>query len=820
MLPPADVPVTAELMDSMHRLDMVEVSVVAPSILHEIALSPTLLNGLRRLRAVVYGGGSLPREAGDAIRSMTNLYSFMGSSEMYSVVTDLIDQEDWEYLAFNEMMGSVLRPHSEGLWELCLVRKPELDLYQGIFATFSALQDFQTKDLYSKHPTKSGLWRYTGRADDIIILTNGEKLNPVIMEDMIGKHPDVEAVLIAGQARFRTALLVEAKNPSMTTDQQDKLRQSLWPFMTEANQKCPSHGRLSRDLVLFTHLAKPFVRSLKGSIQRRLTLSRYEKELNAMYDGANGSLGWSPEGLFGHTAGSLSNWLQIIIKRITDWDVEAASDLFSLGMDSLQVVKLVKEINSALVQMGSPEKISSKTIYSSSTLENIASEVNRIIVMENPRKARQSSRGHDDVEGMKALLSKAIQGLPINSPRVSKAPSPAQMCIMLTGSTGFIGSYIFSGLLASPKVGKIYCVNRSVNAEEHQRAGQAAKALCAEWPSSRVEFLTCALGQENLGLDVERYDELLCNVTHIVHNAWVVDFNLSLDSFGDQQVTGVLELVRFAAKSKFVARLNFVSSISAVMNWTLADSRPIPEQIIKDWSAVESIGYAQSKYVAERLLELATTTAGVPCAVWRVGQVAGPAGNTRGIWNKKEWLPSLIASSLLLGKIPASMGPNDKINWIPVDRLSQIISEILEQSCATPHELPTGLGETDRTSCTKPLAMDAPLVYNLVNPRATSWQSLLPTIQAYYSKTPLETVTLHEWVDALSARVANMENFDELSINPAARLLDFFQSLAEQENKPGPSFDTSSAAGVSKTLRELEPVRAEWMMKWLELWSF
>lgn len=825
VLPPAAMQITADFVDGMHRLDIVQVSVLAPSVLHDIAFSPLLWENLRRLNAVVYGGGPLPREAGEVIRSVTNIYSFMGSSEMYSVVTDLIGQEDWEYLAFNEMMGVQLRPHSAGLWELCLVRRPELELFQGIFSNFPALQEYHTNDLYSKHATKPGLWRYDGRADDIIALTNGEKLNPITMEYLIGKHPDVAAVIVAGQARFQTALLVELKNPPMTTSQLAKLRQTLWPLIIEANKKCPAHGRLSRDLILFAHPEKPFLRSQKGTVQRRLTLNLYEKELNAIYDAAKKTAELHLERPNMEDFQSLQVWLHLSIYRVTGWDVDSDTDLFSLGMDSLQVLQLVKEINCTLFKADTPiERVTAKNVYSNPTLRKLTGEIHRNVASRAPSKASRSSAEVDGVERMQKLFFKAIKDIPIQSRHILQGRSTDKMCIALTGSTGYIGSYIFNSMLSNPKVHKLYCLNRFQNAEERQRAGQAAKALCTEWSPSRVEFLTCKLSDECFGLSSEHYDIMLQNVTHIVHNAWVVDFNLSLASFGEEQTIDILQLLRFSARSKHGASLNFLSSISAVLNWNVANSGLIPEQTITDWSVAEPLGYAQSKYVAERLLDSAAA-AGLPCVVWRVGQVAGPIMIEGSMWNRREWLPSLIASSLFLGKIPTSLGQNDEIQWIPVDSLSEIIMDLLEQVEPIAQGLPTELEPANGTSRngssdTEAFVTRSLPVYNLVNPGSTDWQSLLPAIQAHYTGKELEAVTLREWVDALLASVSNIDHVDILSANPAAKLLDFFQTLAEREAEPVPLFETVQAARASKTFRDLKPVSPEWMARWLKQWSF
>ena len=60
------------------------------------------------------------------------------------------------------------------LFELGFVRDPQLDRFQIIFSTFPTRQEYWTSELYAKHPTKPDLWKYNGRADDIMVLSNGE----------------------------------------------------------------------------------------------------------------------------------------------------------------------------------------------------------------------------------------------------------------------------------------------------------------------------------------------------------------------------------------------------------------------------------------------------------------------------------------------------------------------------------------------------------------------------------------------------------------------------------------------------------------------
>lgn len=53
------------------------------------------------------------------------------------------------------------------------------------------------------------------------------------------------------------------------------------------------------------------------------------------------------------------------------------------------------------------------------------------------------------------------------------------------------------------------------------------------------------------------------------------------------------------------------------------------------------MGYGESKYIGELLLEAGADKCGVPAVICRVGQLAGPVKKNGGMWNKQEWLPSV-----------------------------------------------------------------------------------------------------------------------------------------------------------------------------------
>ncbi|KAL9070425.1 MAG: hypothetical protein Q9161_004849 [Pseudevernia consocians] len=158
---------------------------------------------------------------------MTSVFCLMGSTETMLLPTEVADRKNWQYFGFSPCMGGEFRHLWDDLYELFIVRNSEFEASQSVFYTFPNLQERNTKDLYSKHPEKPGLWRYRGRSDDLIVFSTGEKVNPMGMEEVIGSHTDVSAALLVGQGRRRSSLLIEAKKSLMSPEEREGLFEDL-----------------------------------------------------------------------------------------------------------------------------------------------------------------------------------------------------------------------------------------------------------------------------------------------------------------------------------------------------------------------------------------------------------------------------------------------------------------------------------------------------------------------------------------------------------------------------------------------------------------
>jgi long-subunit acyl-CoA synthetase (AMP-forming) len=138
---------------------------------------------------------------------------------------------------------------SSNVFEMVFKRKhPTLPCQQPVFYSFPHLNEYSTGDLYEPHPKKPDFWKYHGRGDDIIVFTNGEKLNPITIQDAIQAHPSIKGALVVGQEKFQPALILEPHEPVKTPEDVQVLIHKIWPLVEKVNDITVAHGRIVRRL--------------------------------------------------------------------------------------------------------------------------------------------------------------------------------------------------------------------------------------------------------------------------------------------------------------------------------------------------------------------------------------------------------------------------------------------------------------------------------------------------------------------------------------------------------------------------------------------
>ncbi|KAK0478796.1 putative aminoadipate reductase [Armillaria novae-zelandiae] len=367
--------------------------------------------------------------------------------------------------------------------------------------------------------------------------------------------------------------------------------------------------------------------------------------------------------------------------------------------------------------------------------------------------------------------------------------------VLLTGSTGSLGTHVLARLISSSNVQAIYCLNRaSTQTTLKQRQQSMFKTQGLDitlLDSPRVFLVEGNMAEERFGLEDHLFRRMLTSVNVIIHAAWRVDFNLTLPSF-EPNIEATQNLINFALDSKNsrATRFVFVSSISSVQSWT-GKAGIVPESTIDNWKVAIGRGYGEGKYVAERLL----SRSGLRGTSLRLGQLCG--GPDVGAWSTTEWFPILVKSSIAIDALPSFSGV---VSWMTVQSVAQIILDIAFNSEAEP-------------------------VINLVHPKPVPWASIVTQLQ-HALKKDIPVKPAAEWFEILESQ-SQMTSSEDIHRIPALKLLAFFREMIQgddgsdddQESGGLPRFSTSKAEKHSSTMFNVKSIGSEEVEGWVRYWK-
>ena len=734
---------------------------------------------------IYFTGPIAPAAAASLLKNNVKLVNAIGATEyIYMPYYTQPDSSLWEwFIVPTKMLGIEWRPFGEDTFEQVIIRQkdghPGL---QGCFYIFPELDEYSTKDLYRPHPTLPDHWTYVGRADDIIVFSTGEKLNPTTIEGAVIGHPGVIGAQVVGSGQFHAALIIEPAQHPASEQEKQKFLDDIWPVIEKVNKETVAHGRILRDYVFLSDQSRPFPRAGKGTIQRAMATKLYADDVRRIFESASDAsiaaaeLDFSSETTLGD---GIRELVQQTLKMPT---LGADDDFFTMGVDSLQVLQLARVLTASV-----KKSIEARRIYGHPTIAKLSSYINSLVGSAS-NEAENAGAEADTLAQCSTLVEKYTQNLP--SPTDKPLPATTNQTIIITGTTGALGCYLLDLALSNSDITKIYCFNRTSDARERQITASDARGLSTDFPSSRVDFLTVDLSLPTFGLSEEIFTSLGSTVDRIIHNAWPVDFNQSIASF-EPHLRGVRHLIDFSAGATKRIPITFVSSVSTVEQWP--ESTPIPEQRLSDFTHASQMGYGQSKLAASLILDAAASS--VPRNIVRVGQVAGPRAE-KGQWNPREWLPSLIRSSLFLGLLPAELGLLGSLGWAPVEDIAGVISEVTA-------------GQENGG------------YFHAVNPNLPDWEGVVvPVVTDFYGDRIKDVVSLEEWVEALAKSAVGEVDLEK---NPGVKLLDTYRfaamKIADGETAAA-GFATERTESASETMRRMEPVSAELMKRWCEQWKF
>ncbi|KAH8103378.1 hypothetical protein BXZ70DRAFT_1055180, partial [Cristinia sonorae] len=753
---PPMVPTPMNMLD-VAKKTACEAFLCVPTFVEGYAKSDEAIEFLKTLKILLFGGGPLSATTGKKLAAAgVPICSCYGGTEWgpYIYAWDERYPDDplkmvgnWEWVAFPPEVNPRWIPQDDGSYELQFL---DCDTHQSAVLNLPDAKGYATSDLFIPHPTRPDLWRIIGRIDDVIMLASGEKIVPLDQENYLYTRPMLQGAVMFGRARNEPGVLLEP-SPDYSFDPNDQVkleefRNKVWPYVEEANKLAPAFARIFKEMIIVTHPDKPMGRAGKGTVLRKQVLQSYEAEINAFL-----------------SATFLRNRILASLRSSPNPAANAAVSSFS-----------------------------QEFIFANPTLERLTQAIVNLI---QPSESDTIDSDKDEIEEM---IAKYSARLPAFTPRMA-TPSEGSLVVLLTGSTGGLGSHLLALLLEDNEVKKVYTLDRGMDVAARQRASFEERRIpLGLLENQKLVPLSADYGQEDLGLSGTVASEIRDSVTHIIHNAWKVDFNLSLNSF-ESNVHGARNLFDFSTSCKHEVPFIFCSSVSAASRWD-ASQGLVPEEVLQDsrWAGLN--GYAKSKYITERILHSAIQL-GHPVMTIRIGQIAGSM--TTGSWNVSDWVPIIVKSSLSLGCLPDLPGD---VSWFAMDTICHTILDVLHL-----HE-----------------RRNLPELMNVVHPRPTPWHNIMEDLNdAFGLGNSLPLIPFEQWTTKVEEMAVNPTGSDLQDV-PAIKLLQFLRQVVHssvsessrslRDAEGFPKYDTARARQVSPSLRHTAPLGRDQVKMWVSYW--
>ncbi|KZP06375.1 acetyl-CoA synthetase-like protein [Athelia psychrophila] len=560
------------------------------------------LEWMRSLDVLMYGGGPLTKKIGDAlVHAGVKLINMYGSTEIGPITASYSDSsnrnrapEDWSYVRFAQDVNvRMVRERDGNSYEAHIL---DTDTYKVCVHNLPDIKGYSTNDLFVPHPTKPGLWGIVGRRDDVLILASGENVVPNPLENIVMSSPLVGGIVVFGHGRNQVGVLLEPQ-PGVDGSDVTMFRNLVWPVVEEANRTSAAFSRIFKEMILVTKPDKPLPRVAKGTVAKKATVKLYAPEIDELYETVEASAG-NVEPPSSWAAVDVESWLSVQAVDInSNKPVDADIDLFSQGFDSLSATFLRNRVIGALRFSSDPDaskaarKITQNVIFSHPTLTQLSVHLIQLV----------SGTGAGPTSGS-AAIEKMITKYSTGLATISKSSgSSTSVVVLLTGSTGGLGSFLLEALLNNAQVGQVYAYNRpskgDVTVQDRQREAFVDKAFDTTLlESEKLVYVEGDAALPNLGLSSELYDQIQSSVTIVIHNAWRLDFNLSLASF-EPNVRGTRNLIDLASQSAHASTLRFLfaSSLASSQGWDPSKGA-FPEEVQLDASTAVGGGYGESKY--------------------------------------------------------------------------------------------------------------------------------------------------------------------------------------------------------------------------------
>jgi long-chain acyl-CoA synthetase len=277
------------------------------------------------------------------------------------------------------------------------------------------------------------------------------------------------------------------------------------------------------------------------------------------------------------------------------------------------------------------------------------------------------------------------------------------MAIFLTGSTGYLGSYLVAGLFTGHTDRLNLLVRAKSEQEARERLWQSLQ-LHFEFPefqeyvNSRVRIFRGDLTGDHFGLSDDEYHALVDSTDSILHCA------ASLNRKSEKQclnvnLRGSLEVIQLARRAQNQHGLRRYSHVSTVAVAGKRQNEVVTEDASIDWNRSDYDPYARTKKFSEHMVH--QLLADVPHTIFRPAIVLGDSRRAE----TSQF--DMVQAFDTLARFPVlPLRPDDKIDIVPANYVGGAIVKI--HQLAKPnygiYHLSSGVGSQTYKELTDALA--------------------------------------------------------------------------------------------------------------------
>ncbi|RNF77654.1 amino acid adenylation domain-containing protein [Streptomyces botrytidirepellens] len=344
-------------------------------------------------------------------------------------------------------------------------------------------------------------------------------------------------------------------------------------------------------------------------------------------------------------------WCQVL-------DVESVApddNFFNLGGNSILAAELLAKVRASLGILITQVRPLIRLLLEHATLRSFASAV------ESARAGTlyTDSASHVDLEADTAV------GVPIQRQPTGSTSWADPSHVFLTGATGFLGIYLLRELLTTTSA-TVHCLVRAADADQaRERIKDNAlhymkDGLESYWAEGRIAAVPGDLGKPQFGLADEEFDYFAQVIDVIHHPGGLVNFIYPYSHMRPANVEGTREIIRMAGRYRNIP-VHYVSTMAVVSGFGTAGVRHVTEETPLAHADHLSVGYVESKWVAEALLQNAAAE-GLPVAIYRAADISGDQAT--GAWNTATEMCAMKRFVVDTGTSPIAELPLD---YTPVD---------------------------------------------------------------------------------------------------------------------------------------------------------